>query len=66
MTKARAPIHKPIQIAGMIADFDRRLARFERVSMLTMLSMDIAADLGIALGIYDNFGLRSCLNSSFL
>ena len=39
-----------ILIAGMTTDSDRHLARFERVSPLT-LSMGIAADLGIALVI---------------
>jgi hypothetical protein len=43
-------VHKVTQIAGMTAGFDRRLARFERVSPLTLLMM-ISADLGIAMVI---------------
>jgi hypothetical protein len=44
------PLSQITRIAGMTADSDRHLARFERVSPLT-LSMGIAADLGIALVI---------------
>jgi hypothetical protein len=50
-------------IAGMTADSDRHLVRFERVSPLT-LSMGIAADLGIALVISKPSSSRSQISKS--